>query len=113
VTQPAGRIVEMAVNMNPTGFLKTVLDETKERVLAHGAVHPDRPRIGTGAIELRVAKAPPHMGMPQGWYCWGVVENYPSGHQEILIGGGKPTVVEASVEGSAALESLLNTRGGR
>ncbi len=99
-------IVDMSVTMSPTGALKSVLDDAKTALRNQPAVTFDKPRIGSGTIELRVA-------FQQGKYLWGIVESYPNGAQEILLGGGKPTLMEASVEGATAFEALFSGRGGK
>lgn len=105
------RIVEMSVAMQPTGAFKTMIEGAKQKILAQPAIVSNAPKVGSGIIELRVALAPKDMRMPAGYYVWAVVETYGNGHQEILIGSGKPTITEAAVEGAQALESVLITVG--
>jgi hypothetical protein len=104
-------VVNLNVTMKPTARLLQIVDEAKAKIAAQPAVSFDRPRVGSGIVELRVARAPKQLGLPSGWYAWGIVESYPNGHQEILLGGGKTTITEAAVEGSSALEALLTERG--
>ena len=93
-------IVSMSAALRPTAALQNILDRMP-------VVRLDKPAIGSGVMELRVKKAPATLGLPDETYVWGVVELYESGHQEVLIGGVKPSAVEASVEGSTALDALL------
>jgi hypothetical protein len=63
-----------------------------------------------GQIDLRVLPCPKTDGIPEGTYLWGVVERFPNGHEQILIGGAKSSLLEASITGATALENIIRNR---
>ena len=75
------RIVELGVNMRPTARLQAMKFDSITEVLD---ASDTRSHVGGGELSIRVMRAPPLPNLPPGKWLACVVEQWPSGHHEIL-----------------------------
>lgn len=70
----------------------------------------ERSHVSGGRLELRVSPCDDPR-VPAGTYLWGIVEVWPNGHEEILLGSHAPDATQASIAALPHYERLRAERG--
>ena len=105
-------MTDFSVAMRPTSLVQTQAKHDLQPVTisASEALAQARARIAGGTLDLRITLAPTVEGIPAGTYLWAVVERFPSGHEEIILGSHAASVIEAAAQGSTHFERISKER---
>lgn len=102
-----GKIVELSAVLRPSAGM------TAARLLRAPNVAGDHDVAGgESKLDVRV-RCEPIPGMPPDTHLWAIVETYPSGHEQILLGGHKPSSIEAMAAAMPHYERLRKERGAK
>ena len=105
-----GRMIEFEVTMRPNAAMavEKVRDLPPPETVG-GALRLNPYNAGAGALDFRVTKLV-HEDVRADLWMWAVVERWPSGHEEILLGSHAPSALEATVQGLPHYERISAER---
>jgi hypothetical protein len=107
--------VALRAHLIATGELKKLHRELDEEALAPAALQPV-PLVGTGKLEIRIARAPKDPRIPSYLeWAWAVIEVYVQDgrivHEETKRQGLKETFTEVCQEAGLVMQALQVERG--